>query len=236
MRTYRQPGLTLIEALVSISVIAIVLFSVLAITFQSSAVYQRTAARQKSQAAQVLALKRIAAELREAKSVSVSSTSTAMLITLPQKDSTTHMVTILSGTSGPYVPAGATIRYFLGTKSNVRLSGGVTHWDATPSDTGDTLFRIDNSVAPVGGVYADAPIVIEGIVTSIPNGSGTPTPQRIFVYGPTDTTTPSSNDVRLVKVTLTMPFTEVTPVGKSTVYQSLSTQLYMRNLGTTQQG
>ena len=213
-----HPGVTLLEMIVAVATIALVSGSVIGISMQFAGLHQHTQANLGPQFDQILSLKLMERDLREAYSISSTSTTTSLMITPPLK--TTGATTVISpqaGFNSRIIPVAAayTIRYFLGN-----LSGST----AAPSDTGNTLFRVPSTVAQDGsGNYPLSGDVSQYIIAKNLAMNGL----SLFNYTPGGTA--PTTGTSLVVVTLNTPVVE-TMRGNSVNYQTLTTQFAMRNL------
>lgn len=215
----RHAGVTLVEMLVVISTVAVVLISIMTISLQFSRIYRHTNAMLVPQSDQLLALRKMERELREAYSLEPTSNATSLEINPPKKTTgTTRVIDAQQSTDGSLtpLPESYTIRYFLGT---------FVDGEARPNANGDTIFRVQSTdTQDAAGNYplpgsADKYIIVRNLAPL--DGAS------LFSYEPGGAA--PTNKTRLVIVTLNTPVRE-SEGGNPFTYQRLTTQFALRNL------
>ncbi len=244
----RRLGLTLAELLVAISVTAVLLGSVLAISLQATHIFATTGSHISPQNAQMLAMRRVAKELRQAMLINTApSTGVLAEVVLPKKDPVTgfNQITENPVTHELGLTQGDTIRYFLGVQKFPN-AGNHTTWYANPDSNGNALFRADNTTPLTGSGYLNASVIIAGInslpMVPDPTHPASLIPCPIFAFWPcNDNGTPNNPtddtptvNTRLIRITTSINVTEKRVAGAFVVPHTLSTQFYLRNLQTSQ--
>lgn len=179
MTRHANAGTTLVEFVVMLGIITLVLGAVVGVSLQSHHIYRTSSGGLQPQGDGVLALTRIERDIIQAMALdNATCRDTTLGLILPAKDSQTALYEV-SHNAGPLaLEQGTTVFYFLGTRT-FPDSSDRSHWFATPSDSGDTLFRVEDQVA-VNGAYANAPVILEHIDYTPPTGGSGTTP--IFRY------------------------------------------------------
>ncbi|HEY3379324.1 MAG TPA: type II secretion system protein [Armatimonadota bacterium] len=240
-------GFTLPEILIVVAFIGMVLTSVLTVSMQSSKIYSRMAVHEKAEAVLELALKRMEKVMREAMFIRVGSTSTAVEIALPLKDSGGKIIPS-SIEVNPTTHAKALVRqegkhicFFLGRYSTTNPT------QAMPDGVnGNTIFMISSGTDATTGTdiisaagtlsssYTNAKEIITGInsVPTVPDPAhpGQALNAFIFTYSTSGTTSAFQDGLnsQILRVTLTMPIANG-PSGEPIHDQTLSTQFCLRN-------
>ena len=243
MSIRRSFGVTLPELLVVIGIIAIVAIATTTIFLRVTGVYARTSAHTNPQSAEMLALKRIENDLREAMFVSIVTPTPAtwVEISLPQVDSN-GVPLIVKGTDGSIGltrnPALDT-SYFLGDLVYPTF-GDKSHWNAIPDPNGHTIFRALSSTKTSAGIFPNAMVIIDGVLSTPmvpdPQHPGREIPGRLFEYWPSDPNDPTrpSVDSQLVRVTLTIPVQSNTGSSVLIENHTVQTQFCLRNWNSSQ--
>ncbi|MHB9130066.1 MAG: PilW family protein [Armatimonadota bacterium] len=246
MRTRQSSGVTLIEMLIVVGVIAMVVTVVITLSLQASRVYARTSKHIEPQESQMLALQRIQRDIRESMSVTTVSNATWMVIHKPVKGSDGKFVLVRNPTTGRLglsLDPNALV-YFLGTRQYPDPVDH-SHWNAVPDTSGDTLFKADITTQNSSGAFPDARVIIDGILPTPmipdPKHPGKEIPTSLFVYWPIpDNGTPNdpTDDPTvyntMIKITLTKKLEISTPSGRRTENHTLTSQFALRNLQTSQ--
>jgi len=226
-------GITLLEVLISTVILSVVLGMILSLLVQTSKLYAKTSPYLTGQSADMLALKRMQRELRDAMLISTTSPSpsTWVEIVLPKKDVAGMNVIQADALGNLSLATGSTIDYFLGTKI-AQSTSDPTLWSAQASDQGTTLFRADHasqtSASPAR--WSQATIMVDGVVNpaavATVTSLSTLSQKTLFAYTPSDG---SGNPTALTQLISIAVIVQGTYQGRP-VYTPLSTQFCMRNL------
>lgn len=237
-------GVTLPEMLISLVIIGITGFMVIAIAIQNNRLYARTSVRIEPQASAMLAFKRMEREIRQAMLISTAtpSPSTWIQIQLPKKDADGLNELGVDNQGRIALIPGDYVSYFLGKK----LSQPDPHknkWVAQPSVAGTTLFRTKSTYNEVSDTFTDAQIVVDGIVNPAdislkdePDITKEALGNTLFVFTPYDDNgTPEDftddkprADTNLITITVIVK----AKLQGRPVYHPLWTQFCLRNLRT----
>jgi hypothetical protein len=207
---------------------------------QATRVYTSTSVHIDPQEQQMLAMKRIEVEMREAMFVNIvtASPSTWVELCLPRTDETGDNVVVMdaNGELGLERDPAKDVAFFLGTKEYPNPAD-TDHWNAVPSATGHTIFRALSNTRTSSGVYPQATVIIDGVASTPmipdPEHPGQEIAARLFEYWPSDPNDPTrpTRDTQLIVVTLTIPVQEKT--GQF-VNHTLRTQYCLRNWNSAQ--
>jgi type II secretory pathway pseudopilin PulG len=230
-------GVTFIELLVVIGIIAMVIIAVGTLFIEASRVYARTSEHIEPQWSEMLALKRMESDLRQGMHIDTGhSSGLAAEVVLPLKDADGYNALVQDASGKLALQAGQVIRYFRGHRAPGYT---VKNWVAIPdtlvSDNGDCIFKIDANTAMVGSGYPNATIVVSGLVANppIPDplNPGSTIPEPVFVFAPLNPDgTLNTSLTQLIKITMTFNVQETTPAGRVMKPHTLSTQFCLRNL------
>ena len=236
-------GVTLAELLVVIGIIAIVAIATTTIFLRVTGIYTRTSAHTGPQSAEILALKRMENDLRDAMFVSVVTPTPAtwVEISLPQVDSygVPLMVKGKDGTIGLTRNPALDTSYFLGDLVYPTY-GDKSHWNAIPDPNGHTIFRALSSTKTSAGIFPNGQVIIDGVLSTpmIPDSkhAGQEIPGRLFEYWPSDPNDPTrpSVDSQLVRVTISIPVQSNTGSGIRVENHTVQTQFCLRNWNSSQ--
>jgi prepilin-type N-terminal cleavage/methylation domain-containing protein len=168
-------GFTLMEAMVSVVILAGLLGSVLAIFFTCGQTWRRGVSESRAQTLSWLALKRMAPDIREAMSLTpfpAPFVGYGITLQLPARtfdsdESTYFNIVSVDGEGNPYLETGNQVHYFRGNAAGY------------PSVSGDRLWRV---VTAPDGSELRRQVVVESLLDNPPDASGSPKP--IFLYWP----------------------------------------------------
>lgn len=243
MRYRRFAGVTLPELMVVLGVVALVGMATIKLFIRATGVYTNTSAHYGPQSNEMLALKRMQFDLREAMFVSVvtPTPTTWVEVCLPKEDSSgvSYMIKGTKDMLGLVRDPARDTSYFLG-KLEYPNSSDKTHWNAVPDATGHTIFKALSSTKNSDGKFPNASIIIDGVLSTPmvpdPLHPGQEIAGRLFEYWPSDPTDPTrpSVDSQLVRVTITIPVTTKTARGSITTNHTVRTQFCLRNWNSSQ--
>jgi prepilin-type N-terminal cleavage/methylation domain-containing protein len=240
----RCSGLTLIEILVVVSVLALMTIVIASFAMQSMRLFAEyqplligKSKRLAPQAAMMLGLKRMNTEIREAMFIRVGSSDTAVEIALPKRDDKGNILLnyvelnkethsrALMRTEGMHVC------FFLGRKDPADPKGAIP--DLV---NGDTIFRVASGSADQtggdiiqsDGTLPDSVSNVRAIITDITKVS------YIFSYYDAAESSSYQNgmNAKIVRINLSYPVTITTPAGNVKRNQVLSTEFCLRNFET----
>ncbi|MHB9130069.1 MAG: PilW family protein [Armatimonadota bacterium] len=234
---HHRRGLTFVEMLVVISIVAIVSGAILMIVLQSSRMFARTSAHIQPQESQMLALRKIEGEVREAMGITVGSDPMIIEILQPLKDPSPVLMNVIDGTT---LQQGQRVCYFLGRKEGVSGNSWTT---AVPdSVNGDTVFRIygaspETPIIPFSTgtsfTSGQATVVIDGL---LPRSKQDSTDPPLFQYVPTNAKGEAVAGTNRLRVNFIILVPEQRPGGSTEVKHILSTEFCIRNLNSSQPG
>jgi len=161
--------------MVVVVILAGLMGAVLAIYFSCGQTWRRGVSESRAQSLTLMALRRMAPDIREAMSLTpfpAPYDGYGITLQLPARayDATerTYFNTVSIGGDGrPYLAAGDKVNYFRGNASGA------------PSLTGERLWRV---VTAPDGTELHREVVITGLLDNPPGGAGSPKP--IFIYWP----------------------------------------------------
>lgn len=245
MRTHRY-GFTLMEALVVIGVVTLVSASVMGLFLRSSEVYARSSGRVEPQTSQLLALKRMENEIRQAYTISLSEDDPAadiLTLTMPEKNENglikAYSMNINAESTADDiligVKPGDTITYR--TIRETAAEGGINFVGDSRIDT-FKLVREVRSKDSDTFVRDTEPLIRH--ITKREEDEATDGYQRVNLFQLASY--PSKNiddetvdivysEAHLLKMTLINPYEAKTPRGKKILLHSVSTELLLRNSG-----
>lgn len=238
-------GVTLIELVVTVSLMAIVSIAIVATSMQSMRLYARfrplimgdAPGRSAPQSAMMVGIKRMDREIREALFIRVGSADTAVEIALPKLDA--HGDILVENVIVDQVKQrkalmsfeGMHVCFFLGRRDTANPQVAIP--DAV---NGDTIFRIASGTPTTTGTdiissggtldssYANATEVISGITKVA----------YLFSYhnGSDNSSFESGMNARVVRINLTYPVVIPTRAGRIKENQTLTTEFCLRNFET----
>ncbi|NIM04136.1 MAG: prepilin-type N-terminal cleavage/methylation domain-containing protein [Armatimonadetes bacterium] len=170
-----RKGFTLVEAMVSVIILAGLLGAVLAIYFTCGQTWRRGISESRAQIFAWSALRRMGPDIREAMSVTPFPdpfSGCGITLQLPARAFDTGERTYFStvsvdGEGSPYLVTGNKVNYFRGNAAG------------SPSLSGDRLWRV---VTAPDGSEIRRQIVVENLLDNPPDAGGTPKPS--FIYWP----------------------------------------------------
>lgn len=229
---YRVRGATLVELIIVCVVIAIVFVSISTLSIQSSKVYARTNIHIEPQASQMLALKRLQQEVREAIEVvndpltNQLSNENQITIIVPLKNS--YGLNITESVNGK-LEIKEDLAYYIRFRQEVYPVGSTS-----ARILREKIDRTNSSVL-------ESKEIIHGLsltpMNPDPDHPGQNIAGKLFEYYPLDDNgtpnDPTDDNIgpgtRLVKITLSMPLNQNTPTGGVTIYHTLHTEFALRN-------
>lgn len=216
----RSRGLTLVEVLMVIAVISVVMITLLLMIMQNNKLYMRTAVHLDPQASQMIALKRMERELREAMQVLNSpEPATWIHIILPIKDqngfnvlsydAATGELGLTLNTTDTTKPMNPNISYFLGNKVSA-VAGKTNTYVAEASTTGTCIFRATSMPSVDSDIFPEAQLIAEGVLNPPllpdPNNPGKIITGNMFDYFPYPPDQQTvTNLTHIIRVSVTTP-------------------------------
>ena len=243
----RHAGITLVEALVTVTLVAVVFAMTFGIYMQAARIYTRTSVRIEPQHSLMLAMKKMESDIREAMFIRIGSNASMVEIALPRKDAngmilmTTVVMNSQTGLSTIGRIEGKHVCYFLGRPDASypnraipdALYGNTIYKITTGSNstTGADIIRADGTL---NAYYTGAVKMVSGVLSRpmITNPStGQEVAGTIFSYAGSSgtSTSPQGLSAQIVRISLSVPVQVSEGNTRVTRNHNLSTEFCLRN-------